>query len=103
MTDTHTGVANCVYQKYVAETNDQTPTVIVSTASPYKFSRSVMNAIRGTESDPDDFVVIKELEDLSGVAIPPAVKEIMDAQILHDHVCDIDQMEHTVKQYLGLK
>ena len=103
VTDTHTGVANCVYQKYVAETNDQTPTVIVSTASPYKFSRSVMNAIRGTESDPDDFVVIKELEDLSGVAIPPAVKEIMDAQILHDHVCDIDQMEHTVKQYLGLK
>ena len=103
VTDTHTGVANCVYQKYVAETNDQTPTVIVSTASPYKFSRSVMNAIRGTESDPDDFVVIKELEDLSGVAIPPAVKEIMDAQIMHDHVCEIDQMEHTVKQYLGLK
>lgn len=102
VTDTHTGVANCVYQKYVAETNDQTPTVIVSTASPYKFSRSVMNAIRGTESDPDDFVVIKELEDLSGVAIPPAVKEIMDAQIMHDHVCEIDQMEHTVKQYLGL-
>ena len=103
VTDTHTGVANCVYQKYVAETNDQTPTMIVSTASPYKFSRSVMNAIRGTESDPDDFVVIKELEDLSGVTIPPAVKEIMDAQILHDHVCEIDQMEHTVKQYLGLK
>ena len=103
VTDTHTGVANCVYQKYVAETCDQTPTVIVSTASPYKFSRSVMNAIRGTESDPDDFVVIKELEDLSGVAIPPAVKEIMDAQIMHDHVCEIDQMEHTVKQYLGLK
>ena len=62
-----------------------------------------MNAIRGTESDPDDFVVIKELEDLSGVTIPPAVKEIMDAQIMHDHVCEIDQMEHTVKQYLGLK
>ncbi len=102
VTDTHTGVANCVYQKYVAETNDQTPTVIVSTASPYKFSRSVMNAIRGTESDPDDFVVIKELEDLSGVPIPPAVKEIMDAQIMHDHVCEINQMEHTVKQYLGL-
>lgn len=102
VTDTHTGVANCVYQKYVAETNDQTPTVIVSTASPYKFSRSVMNAIRGTESDPDDFVVIKELEELSGVAIPPAVKEIMDAQIQHDHVCEIDEMEQTVKQYLGL-
>lgn len=103
VTDTHTGVANCVYQKYVAQTNDQTPTVIVSTASPYKFSRSVVNAIRGTESDPDDFVVIKELEELSGVAIPPAVKEIMDAQIMHDHVCQIDEMEQTVKHYLGLQ
>lgn len=103
VTDTHTGVANCVYQKYVAETKDLTPTVIVSTASPYKFSRSVMNAIRGTESDPDDFVVIKELEKLSGVPIPPAVKEIMDAEILHDHVCGINEMEHTVKHYLGLK
>lgn len=103
VTDTHTGVANCVYQKYLAETNDPTPTVIVSTASPYKFSRSVMNAIRGSESDPDDFVVIKELEELSGVAIPPAVKEIMDAQIMHNNVCAIDEMEHTVKKYLGLE
>ena len=103
VTDTHTGVANCVYQKYLAETKDQTPTLIVSTASPYKFSRSVMNAIRGSECDPDDFVVIKELEDLSGVPIPPAVKEIMDADILHDRVCDIDEMEQTVKDYLGLQ
>ena len=103
VTDTHTGVANCVYQKYIEETHDETPTVIVSTASPYKFSRSVMNAIRQAESDPDDFVVIKELEKTSGVPIPPAVKEIMDAQIMHDHVCEIDEMEQTVKQYLGLQ
>ena len=36
---------------------------------------------------------IKELEELSGVPIPPAVKEIMDAKILHDYVCEIDEMD----------
>ena len=43
--DTHTAVASRVYRKYVAETGDQTKTVIASTASPYKFTRSVMDAL----------------------------------------------------------
>ena len=43
--DTHTAVASAVYQKYVDDTKDQTKTVIASTASPFKFTRSVMNAI----------------------------------------------------------
>ena len=41
MIDTHTGVASCVYHNYVKETGDTKKTVIASTASPYKFSRSV--------------------------------------------------------------
>ena len=49
--DTHTGVASCVYKKYVAETGDKTPTVIASTASPYKFSHSVMAAVTGKEAE----------------------------------------------------
>ena len=40
--DTHTAVAACAYEKYKAETGDETKTVIASTASPYKFTRSVM-------------------------------------------------------------
>ena len=102
VTDTHTGVANCVYQKYLKETGDQTPAVIVSTASPYKFSRSVVGAIKG-DSDADDFDLIHQLEELSCTGIPNAVKEIMDAKILHDTVCETNEMESVVKQYLGLK
>ena len=102
VTDTHTGVANCVYQKYLKETGDQTPAVIVSTASPYKFSRSVVGAIKG-DSDAIDFDLIRQLEEFSGTGIPNAVKEIMDAKILHNTVCETNEMESVVKQYLGLE
>ena len=102
VTDTHTGVANCVYRKYLKETGDQTPTVIVSTASPYKFARSVMSAIKG-EQTADDFMLIGQLETLSGTPIPNAIKEIMDAKILHDTVCETGAMESVVREYLGLE
>ncbi len=102
ITDTHTGVAACVYDKYVAETGDMTPTVIVSTASPYKFARSVMTAIDAKYESEDDFALIKELNRISGIAIPNAIAEILDAEIRHDTVCEIDGMEAEVKRFLGI-
>ncbi|MDO4733870.1 MAG: threonine synthase [Lachnospiraceae bacterium] len=102
ITDTHTGVAACVYDKYVAETGDTTPSVIVSTASPYKFSRSVMTAIDPKYDAEDDFVLIHKLNEISGVAIPQAIKDIMDADIRHKTVCDIAEMEKEVKGFLGI-
>lgn len=102
ITDTHTGVANCVYQKYVKETGDGTPTVIVSTASPYKFARSVMTAIDEAYDSKDDFELIEELNKISNVAIPKAIQEILDAEILHDNISDIDKMEDAVKGFLGI-
>ncbi len=102
ITDTHTGVANCVYGKYVEETGDTIPTVIVSTASPYKFARSVMTAIDETFESKDDFELIAELNKLSGVAIPKAIQEIMDAEIIHDNISDIDKMEGAVKGFLKI-
>ena len=74
--DTHTGVAATVYNAYKAETGDQTKTVIASTASPYKFSHSVMAAVTGKEADTDEFASIDALCKASGVAIPRAVEEI---------------------------
>ena len=59
--DTHTSVASAVYQKYVKETGDRTKTVIVSTASPYKFSHSVMEAIAGTQEGKEEFALIDEM------------------------------------------
>ena len=62
MIDTHTGVASCVYHNYVKETGDTKKTVIASTASPYKFSRSVMEAIFGSEEGKGEFELIDEME-----------------------------------------
>ena len=100
--DPHTSVASAVYRKYVQDTKDDTPSVIVSTASPYKFARSVMTAIDPEYDRMEDFNLIRELTRVSGVAVPAAIREIMDAEIRHDHVCEIGQMEQTVKGFLGV-
>lgn len=100
--DTHTGVAACVYGKYQAETGDKTKTVIVSTASPYKFSRSVMEAIGGNQGDKGEFELIDELCKLSGVEIPQAVETIREARILHDLECDVADMKAEVAKILGM-
>ncbi len=101
--DPHTAVAAGVYQKYVRETEDShTPTVIASTASPYKFTRSVMDAISDRYAGLDDFALADALEKLSGVKIPKAVEEIRTAPVLHDRVVDAEKMPGAVKEILGI-
>ena len=100
--DTHTAVASGVYQKYVKETGDQLKTVIASTASPFKFSRSVMGAIKGDVSAFDEFELVDQLAKTANVPEPPAVTEIRTAPVRHTMVCEKDEMEKTVKNWLGL-
>ena len=101
--DTHTAVAAGVYKKYVADTKDDVPAVIASTASPYKFTRSVMDAISEGHENLDDFGLADALEKLSGVAVPKAVNDIRTAPVLHDRVVDAEDMPKTVKDILGIK
>ena len=100
--DTHTSVAACVYKKYVKETGDNKTAVIASTASPYKFGRSVMSAIDKKYADMDEFDLVDELNRLSNVAVPNAVEEIRTAPVRHKTVCNVDEMEATVKGFLGI-
>ncbi|MBQ5559687.1 MAG: threonine synthase [Lachnospiraceae bacterium] len=100
--DTHTAVAAGVYKDYVAKTGDQTPTVIASTASPYKFTRSVMNAIDTKYDSMGDFELVDELSKLSGVKVPNAIEEIRTAPVLHDIVCESEKMQETVEKILKL-
>ena len=90
--DTHTAVAAGVYDKYVKDTNDTTPTVIASTASPYKFTRSVMEALGADTDGKDDFALADELSALSGVKLPQAVETIRTAPVLHNRVVDAPDM-----------
>ena len=98
--DTHTAVASSVYKKYRKETGDQTKTVIVSTASPYKFTRSVMTAINQDYNNMEDFALVDELEKISGVPVPNAIQEIRTAPVLHKTECDKEDMEKTVLNFL---
>lgn len=101
--DTHTGVGTHVYNEYVKETGDKKTTIISSTASPYKFTRHVMEAIDKKYEGLDDFALADELEKLSGVSIPYAIEEIRTAPVLHNTVCEVKDMEKAVKEYLGVK
>ena len=101
--DTHTAVASSVFEKYKKETNDDTLTVIASTASPYKFTRSVMEAIDNQTTEEDDFVLVDRLSQISGVNVPKAIEEIRNAPVRHTMVCDKDTMKETVTRILGLK
>ncbi|MCM1185942.1 MAG: threonine synthase [Lachnoclostridium sp.] len=100
--DTHTSVASAVYRKYKEETKDDTKTVIVSTASPFKFTRSVMNAIDEKYDSMGDFELVDELSQIAGVKVPAAIEEIRTAPVVHDKQCDVDKMKDTVREFLNI-
>lgn len=101
--DTHTAVAASVYGKYMEETGDRTPTVIASTASPFKFTRSVMNAIDHKYDSMTDFELVDELSRIANVTVPAAIEEIRNAPVLHDNICEVDEMPDLVKKFLNLQ
>ncbi|MBQ5445487.1 MAG: threonine synthase [Lachnospiraceae bacterium] len=101
--DTHTAVASTVYSKYKNETKDTTKAVIASTASPFKFTRSVMNAIDTKYDSMGDFELVDELSKIGNVKVPNAIEEIRNAKVLHDTVCEVDEMPNVVKNFLEIK
>lgn len=94
--DTHTAVACKVYKDYVNETGDTVPTVIVSTASAYKFAESVAHAI-GINKEADGFEYVKELYKETGVKIPTGLKDLDKKEIVHKDVIQIQDMIKTVE------
>ena len=100
--DTHTAVAAYVSKAYRESSGDKKKMLVASTASPYKFSGSVMTAIDDKYNGIEDFALIDELEKVSGMPVPNAIKEIRNAQILHKRECDADQMKEAVKELLNV-
>lgn len=98
--DTHTAVAAYVSKSYREASGDMKKMLVASTASPYKFAGSVMTAIDDKYKGIEDFALIDELEKLSGMPVPNAIKEIRNAQILHKRECDAAQMKAAVKEIL---
>ncbi|MDO4417966.1 MAG: threonine synthase [Eubacteriales bacterium] len=99
--DPHTAVAADVYDKYRAQTGDGTPAVIASTASPFKFENSVMQAL-GEPSDLPDLELADRLSEKAGVPVPEAVNVLRTAPVRHNIVCDRDKMKDEVRRFLGI-
>lgn len=100
--DTHTAVAASVYHHYVNDTQDRTKTVIVSTASPYKFAKSVLEALRIPNIPEEDYEQALLLKQVSQAAIPKAVEELRTAPILHKKVCETGKMQSFVEEILKI-
>ncbi|BCK00833.1 threonine synthase [Anaerocolumna chitinilytica] len=98
--DTHTAVGVSVYNRYRQINQDNNKTVIASTASPYKFTRSVMEAIDPKYGSLEDFELVDELSRISKVAVPAAIEEIRSAKVLHERVCKKDEMQKVVEEIL---
>lgn len=98
--DTHTAVAAHVCRQYRKESGDPRKCVVASTASPYKFAKSVMTAIDGKYGTEDDLALLKELQTVSGVGMPQAIKDILDAKVRHTLECDSKMMRELVKKLL---
>ncbi len=101
--DTHTAVAAASYDKYVASSKDVTKTVIASTASPFKFTQSVMKAIDPKYEKTDVFELIPILSKTANVEVPNAIREILNAKVVHSTVCEISEMKSLVKENMNLK
>ncbi len=94
--DPHTAVAGHVLREYRKSTGDETPTVIVATASPYKFSADVLSALTGSNAGGDPFKASEELERITGIPMPEQVRKLRELPVRHTAECDKDKMGEAV-------
>ena len=102
--DTHTAVAVDVYDKYVISTGDITPTIIVSTASPFKFNESVSNAVLESTNleDKNEFELLEILSKHTGWKIPKGLQDLDKKEIRHKKKCNKQDMKQTVQDILNV-
>ena len=98
--DTHTAVAVNVYEQYVEKTGDKTPTVIASTASPYKFAASVLPAVYDGEMPSDEFSMVEKLSSVTNTKIPTPLAGLRSKQVLHKTCVDKSEMSDFIKNFL---
>ncbi len=100
--DTHTAVAVSVYYNYLEETGDKTPSVIASTASPFKFSTAVLEALGGDVSANSEFDMMQILSDKTGIEIPAPLAQLESKPVRFDKVVERSEMTDVVLSMLGI-
>ena len=92
-----------MYDKYVSETGDKTPTIIASTASPYKFSKSVLSAIDDSKLDMSEFDMVDKLNSVTGVEVPKPLSSLKDKKSRFSDVVKVEDMPDYVLKAFGVK
>jgi threonine synthase len=100
--DPHSAVGYSVLQRFREETGDMTPTVLASTASPFKFNRAVMKAIGRDPSDKDEFSLLYELSSIIGQPVPAKLAELKSLPEIHRNVCEIEGMAEAILKFLEI-
>ena len=101
--DTHTAVAIRVYEQYREESGDTTPVVIASTANPYKFSASVLDALQDSGDNLDEFARVDALFDKTACPIPKPLANLKGKQPRFTGCCDREDMEQAVYDLLHVR
>ena len=99
--DPHTAVAVHVYEQYIRETADRTPSVIASTASPYKFSKAVLGAIRPDLLSDNEFAMVEKLSEATGTAIPAPLANLRGRAVLHKSCVKKEDMGGFIRDFLN--
>ena len=97
--DTHTAVAAAVYEKY-KETGDSTKTVIVSTASPYKFPQDVLASLGESTEGMEAFALSRRLSERTGTRLPQQIEALESKPVRHKTVVEQSAMRKTVLEAL---
>ena len=100
--DTHTAVAVKVYYDYKEQTGDATPAVIASTASPFKFSAAVLEAVDGKNDGLDEFEMVERLAEVTGKCCPEQLANLRNKAVRFDGCCSKDSMDGVVFNMLGI-
>lgn len=100
--DTHTAVAYAVYERYKEETGDIRAAVIASTASPFKFPKSINEALHFADSGATEFEMVKQLSEKMNLRIPKGIQDLDKKEVRHKTTCAKDEMRDVIKGFLGI-
>ena len=101
--DPHTAVGIKSYQKYLNQFEDKTLTVIDSTANPYKFGKAVLESLTEEVEQEDEFRLLHQLKNLTGMEIHRALQGLEDEPVRHKRNCKSSEIKKELKDILGIK
>lgn len=98
--DTHTAVGYVVFNKYKNEVQDNRQSLIVATASPYKFPKSICNSLGLDISNKNDFEILSLLNKYTNIEIPNNLKNLNTKKAIHNKICDKGKMKESLIEFL---